>query len=90
MSYQPLYTAEATALGGRDGRVQTSDGVVKVDLSVPKEMGGPGKPGATNPEQLFASGYAACFAGALGFVAGQQHTKLNTIQVTSYCDVWKR
>ena len=84
MPYEPLYTAVATATGGRDGYVQTSDGVLKAELSVPREMGGPGKAGATNPEQLFASGYAACFGGAIGFVAGQQHTKLSAIQVTAH------
>jgi osmotically inducible protein OsmC len=83
MAYQPLYTAVATANGGRDGHVESSDGIVKLDLSVPREMGGPGKPGASNPEQLFASGYSACFAGAIGFVANQQHKKLSDVQVTA-------
>ena len=84
MAYQPLYTAVATATGGRDGHVESSDGIVKLNLSVPREMGGPGKPGASNPEQLFASGYSACFAGAIGFVANQQHKKLSDIQVTGH------
>jgi len=84
MAYQPLYTAVATATGGRDGHVESSDGIVKLDLSVPREMGGPGKPGTSNPEQLFASGYSACFAGAIGFVASQQHKKLSDIQVTGH------
>ena len=84
MAYQPLYTAVATANGGRDGHVESSDGIVKLDLSVPREMGGPGKPGTSNPEQLFASGYSACFAGAIGFVANQQHKKLSDIQVTGH------
>ncbi len=84
MAYQPLYTAVATALGGRDGHVESSDGIVKLDLSVPREMGGPGKPGTSNPEQLFASGYAACFAGAIGAVAGRQHKKLSEIKVTGH------
>jgi uncharacterized OsmC-like protein len=83
MAYQPLYTAVATATGGRDGHVESSDGIVKLDLSVPREMGGPGKAGTSNPEQLFASGYSACFAGAIGFVANQQHKKLSDIQVTA-------
>ena len=74
----------ATATGGRDGHVESSDGIVKLDLSVPREMGGPGKPGASNPEQLFASGYSACFAGAIGFVANQQHKKLGEVQVTGH------
>ena len=84
MAYQPLYTAVATATGGRDGHVESSDGIVKLDLSVPREMGGPGKPGTSNPEQLFASGYSACFAGAIGFVANQQHKKLGDVQVTAH------
>jgi osmotically inducible protein OsmC len=84
MAYQPLYTAVATATGGRDGHVESSDGIVKLDLSVPREMGGPGKPGTSNPEQLFGSGYAACFAGAIGFVANQQHKKLSDVQVTAH------
>jgi lipoyl-dependent peroxiredoxin len=84
MAYQPLYTAVATATGGRDGHVESSDGIVKLDLSVPREMGGPGKPGTSNPEQLFGSGYAACFAGAIGFVANQQHKKLSDVKVTAH------
>ncbi|MDQ6773304.1 MAG: organic hydroperoxide resistance protein [Candidatus Dormibacteraeota bacterium] len=58
-----LYTAEATARGGRMGHGHSSDGKVDVDLSIPKEVGGDGGPG-TNPEQLFGTGYAACFEGA--------------------------
>ena len=56
-----LYTAEATATGGREGHARTSDGKLDVDLDVPSEMGGIGGPG-TNPEQLFATGYAACLS----------------------------
>lgn len=67
---QVLYTAEATATGGRDGRAVSSDGVLNVQLSTPRELGGAGGPG-TNPEQMFAAGYSACFIGALKFVAGQ-------------------
>jgi osmotically inducible protein OsmC len=70
----PLYTATATATGGRNGHTESDDGMVKVDLSVPKAMGGPGKPGTATPEHLFAAGYAACFGGALDFV-GKQHKK---------------
>src|SRR5260221_10577245 len=69
---KPLFTATATATGGRNGYTESSDGVVKANLSVPKEMGGPGKPGTATPEHLFAAGYAACFGGALDFV-GKQH-----------------
>src|SRR5215472_14822523 len=71
---KPLYTATATATGGRNGHTQSSDGIVRADLSVPKEMGGPGKPNTATPEHLFAAGYAACFGGALDFVA-KQHKK---------------
>jgi lipoyl-dependent peroxiredoxin len=83
MSYKPLYTAVATALSGRDGHVETSDSVLNLNLSVPKEMGGPGKAGATNPEQLFASGYAACFGGAVAFVAGQKKIAVKDVKVTA-------
>ena len=71
---KPLFTATATATGGRNGHSEASDGSVRVDLSVPKAMGGPGKPGTTTPEHLFATGYAACFGGALDFV-GKSHKK---------------
>ncbi len=66
-----LYTTQATATGGREGSAKTADGVLEVTLSTPKEMGGSGGPG-TNPEQLFACGYSACFLGALKHVAGQE------------------
>ena len=65
-----LYTARASATGGRGGHTQTDDGLLSVDVKPPKEMGGPG--GATNPEQLFAAGYAACFQGALATVSRRQ------------------
>lgn len=66
-----LYTATATATGGRDGRAVSSDNLLDVKLATPKELGGAGG-NATNPEQLFAAGYSACFIGALKFVGGQQ------------------
>ena len=71
-----LYTTSATATGGgRSGRSATADGVLDVQLTVPKELGGDGARG-TNPEQLFATGYSACFLGALRFVAGQKKVKI--------------
>lgn len=70
-----LYTAQATADGGRDGRAKSSDGVLDVQLSTPRELGGAGGPG-TNPEQLFAAGYSACFLGALKLVAGKEKVSL--------------
>lgn len=66
-----LYTARATATGGRDGSAVSDDSRLNVKLSVPKGLGGDDGAG-TNPEQLFAAGYAACFMGAMKFVAGQQ------------------
>ncbi|MEF7617349.1 organic hydroperoxide resistance protein [Aquincola sp. MAHUQ-54] len=69
-----LYTAHATSTGGRDGRSKSDDGKLEVKLAPPKEMGGNGD--GTNPEQLFAAGYSACFLGAMKFVAGQQKTTL--------------
>jgi lipoyl-dependent peroxiredoxin len=66
-----LYQAHAKATGGRDGRAVTSDNILDVKLATPREMGGAGGVG-TNPEQLFAAGYSACFLGALKFVAGRE------------------
>ena len=70
-----VYTAKAKATGGRDGRATSSDGVLDVKLGVPKEMGGMGGD-VTNPEQLFAAGYSACFLGALKFVAAKEKVKI--------------
>ncbi len=78
-----LYTAKAKATGGRDGNVETDDGVLKVELTMPKQLGGPGKVGATNPEQLFASGYAACFESAIRFVARGEKINLKNLSVFS-------
>ncbi|MBB6095588.1 Ohr subfamily peroxiredoxin [Povalibacter uvarum] len=70
-----LYRAQATATGGRDGRAASSDGKLEVKLSTPKELGGAGGDG-TNPEQLFAAGYSACFLGAMKFVAARDKLPL--------------
>lgn len=70
-----LYTAHATSTGGRDGRSRSDDGKLDVKLQPPREMGGSGD--GTNPEQLFAAGYSACFLGAMKFVAGQQKIALS-------------
>jgi Ohr subfamily peroxiredoxin len=82
MHEQPeiLYTAVATAAGGREGHARTSDGRLDVDLDVPREMGGTGGPG-TNPEQLFAAGYAACFQSALLRVASGRKLDLSGSRV---------
>jgi osmotically inducible protein OsmC len=77
-----LYTAEATVTGGRaDGHGRTSDGSLEIDLRLPVEMGGPG--GATNPEQLFAIGYAACFEGAIGVAARRERVEAGDVSVDS-------
>ena len=75
MSVNVLYTTQATAIGGRDGRATTKDRSLDVKLTTPKELGGPGGPG-NNPEQLFAAGYAACFIGAMKFVSSQGGPKV--------------
>ena len=72
---QALYTARAHATGGREGSAASDNGAVDVKLTTPKELGGNGAPGA-NPEQLFAAGYAACFLGAIKFVAAQDKVKV--------------
>ena len=72
---QALYTATATSTGGRNGTTESSDGKIRLQLSVPKGLGGDDGPG-TNPEQLFASGYSACFIGAMKAVAARQKTSL--------------
>jgi osmotically inducible protein OsmC len=85
-----LYRTEATATGGRTGKASTADGAFSVTLVTPKELGGPGGEG-NNPEQLFASGYAACFLGALKFVAGQRKVKLTEdASVTATVGIGKR
>ncbi len=70
-----LYTTQATSTGGRSGSSKSADGALAVTLTTPKELGGDGAPG-TNPEQLFAAGYSACFLGALKFVAGKAGVKI--------------
>jgi osmotically inducible protein OsmC len=71
-----LYRAHAKATGGRDGRAVASDGALDVKLTTPRELGGAGGAG-TNPEQLFAAGYSACFLGALKFVAAREKVALS-------------
>jgi Ohr subfamily peroxiredoxin len=79
---QIYYTAQATASGdGRNGHVTSSDGVIDTDVRAPKELGGPG--GATNPEQLFAAGYSACFLNALLRVARRASANVDGAEVTA-------
>jgi osmotically inducible protein OsmC len=79
-----IYTAEATVTGGRqNGHGRTSDGILEVDLRLPKEMGGSGEERGTNPEQLFAVGYAACFEGAIGVVGRREHEEVGDVSIDS-------
>ena len=71
-----IYQAHASATGGRDGKIKSSDGLLDLKLAVPVEMGGPGH--GVNPEQMFAAGYSACFLGAMKFVAGTQKLVMPT------------
>src|SRR3984885_16028540 len=89
-SIKPLFTAVGTVTGGRNGHAQAADNSVSVALSVPKAMGGPGKPNTTTPEHLFACGYAACFGGALDFVATQQKKNAKNAAVTCSVSIGPR
>lgn len=75
-----LYTTRVVAVGGREGHVKSEDGLLELNLALPKELGGPGK--ATNPEQLFAAGYAACFENAIRHIARTQKLVLKETKVT--------
>ena len=86
--FQPLYTAVATAHGGREGKVQTDDGQVSHTLAMPTSLGGKGGTG-TNPEQLFAAGYAACFESALRVVARIQKKPLKDATITARVTIGK-
>ncbi|MBV1774220.1 organic hydroperoxide resistance protein [Burkholderiaceae bacterium DAT-1] len=89
MSVQVLYTAEARSTGGRDGRATSSDGVLDLKLALPKALGGAGGE-ATNPEQLFAAGYSACFENAVRFVARSQGISLTETSVNARVGVGPR
>src|SRR5512132_2117909 len=90
MSVDVKYRTTASATGGRDGKAATKDGTFSVNLATPKELGGGGGPG-NNPEQLFASGYAACFIGAMKFVASQGGPKVpNDATVTATVGIGPR
>ena len=84
-----LYTATATASGGREGRVRSSDGVLDLDLSMPRELGGSGRR-ATNPEQLFAAGYAACFENAMLRAARERKLAIPNAEVTASVGIGRK
>lgn len=81
MPVNVLYTAHATATGGRNGHTENSDGIVSVNLSTPKAMGGPGRPNTTTPEDLFAAGYAACFGSACEYMGVQMKLRPSSVEV---------
>jgi len=87
---KPLVTATAVNTGGRNGHSETTDHSVSVNLSVPKAMGGPGLPDTTTPEHLFAAGYAACFGGAIDYIAHQHKKNAGGTEVTCAVSVGPR
>ena len=82
MAVQALYTGDATVRGARHGRAESNDGRLKADLSTPKAMGGDDGPG-TNPEQLFAAAWSACFGGAMEYIARQKNIQLGEVEITT-------
>ncbi len=89
-SIKPLFTASATCVGGRNGHTESDDHMVSADLSVPKAMGGPGKPDTATPEHLFAAGYAACFGGAVDYVATQHKKNAKNAAITCSVSIGPR
>lgn len=85
---QALYSTSVTVTGGRNGHVKSTDGILELDVRIPKEMGGPG--GATNPEQLFAAGYAACFDSALNLMIRNAKVETGTSSVTAKVSIGKQ
>jgi osmotically inducible protein OsmC len=88
VTISPLYTATATSIGGRNGRVKSTDSTLDLPMAMPKELGGPGG-AVTNPEQLFAAGYSACFEGALRMVAGKQGKNVKDATITASVTIGK-
>lgn len=85
---EPVYTATATTVAGRAGHAKTDDGRIDLHLSVPKGLGGPGGEG-TNPEQLFALGYSACFGGAMALAAANKKIKVGKVSITAKVSIGK-
>lgn len=85
---EAMYTATATSIGGREGNVKSADGIIDMELRTPKEMGGKGERG-TNPEELFAAGYSACFNGALNLAARMRRVEVGETKVTISVSIGK-
>jgi Ohr subfamily peroxiredoxin len=90
MAIKVLYKTHAIATGGRNGHTRSADGVVDVNLSIPKSMGGPGKAGATTPEDLFAAGYAACFGSAAEFMGRQLKLNPKSVEIKAEVGIGTR
>lgn len=90
MTSEPLFTAAARSVGGRNGRATALDGSVDVELSIPKAMGGPGRANTTTPEHLFAAGYAGCFGESVDYLAAQHKRTGRNVEVESAVTVGKR
>jgi len=86
---KPLYTAIAVSTGGREGRVKTDDGILDLSVTMPKSLGGPGHGSATNPEQLFAAGYAACFGSAFAAAARMKKVTTGPVEITAKVAIGK-
>lgn len=89
MAIDVLHTSRATSQGGRNGHTKSDDGMVDVNLSVPKDMGGPGKPQTTTPEDLFAAGYSACLGSAIDYMATQLKLKPSSVAVRTAVGIGK-
>jgi lipoyl-dependent peroxiredoxin len=88
MTTNIMHSAQAKSVGGRDGRVTSTDNVLDLELTMPKHLGGRAREGATNPEQLFAAGYSACFGNAVIFVARQAKVPVENITVDATVDLF--
>jgi Ohr subfamily peroxiredoxin len=89
MPVNVLHTSKATSQGGRNGHTKSDDGMIDLNLSVPKDMGGPGKPQTSTPEDLFAAGYAACLGGAIDYMANQLKLKPSSVEVRTSVGIGK-
>jgi osmotically inducible protein OsmC len=83
-----MHSAQAKSIGGRDGRIESTDNVLTLELTMPRALGGRAREGATNPEQLFAAGYAACFANAVIHIARQAKVNVGEISIDAKVDLF--
>lgn len=88
MPTNTLHSAQAKSIGGRDGRIESDDNVLALELTMPRHLGGRNREGATNPEQLFAAGYAACFGNAIIHIARQAKANVGTISVDAKVELF--